>query len=69
MVGEQYNFTNLMSQYMLLLSRADVIEYMDSVGYNHIQHSGTNAQREEIGTIDDIFIKKGIDINLPKTEL
>ena len=26
--------------------RAELIEYMDSVGYNHIQHTGTNHVRE-----------------------
>lgn len=45
-------------------TREDLIEYMDSVGYNHIKdaHKGTNALREELGTTDDLFVKKGLEL-------
>jgi len=45
-------------------NRQDMINYMDQVGYRHVEgaHSGTNQGRKNMGTIDDMFVKKGIPI-------
>ena len=41
-----------------------MINYMDQVGYRHVEgaHGGTNQGRKNMGTIDDMFVKKGIPI-------
>ena len=62
-------FTMISTSISIWFYRADVLEYMASVGYNHMQHSGTSTLRHQLGTINDLFIKKGIEINVPKTEL
>ena len=44
--------------------RLDLIEYMKSVGYQHITwgHLGTNTARETLGTKDDMFVKNGVEV-------
>lgn len=44
--------------------REEFLEYMKSVGYDHITdgHSTTNPLREAWGTIDDMFVKKGVPL-------
>ena len=44
--------------------RQELIGFLDSVGYRHITwgHRGTNRVREALGTIDDLFVKKGIHV-------
>ncbi|XP_023342585.1 uncharacterized protein LOC111712248 [Eurytemora carolleeae] len=51
-------------------SRLDIIRYMESVGYRHIEngHVGTNENRERIGTIDDLFVRKNIPVKSGKTK-
>ena len=43
---------------------------MESVGYRHIEngHVGTNENRERIGTIDDLFVRKDIPVKSGKTK-
>ena len=54
--------------------RAELIAYMESVGYTHLPHAhrATNALRTEKGTTDDLFVRSDLplaDANLPKEEL
>jgi len=44
--------------------RHDLIAYMKSVGYQHITwgHTGTNTARETLGTMDDMFVKNGVEV-------
>ena len=32
-------------------------------------HAATNSVRERLGTTDDLFVKKGVQMNNKKTEL
>jgi len=52
-------------------TREDMIEYMQSVGYRHIPgaHAGTNDIRQELGTIDEMFVKNGVTMQPTKDEL
>jgi len=45
-------------------TRQDVVKFMASVGYQHVNwaHRGTNQARDTLGTRDDMFVKKGINI-------
>ena len=51
--------------------RLDLIEYMKSVGYKHIEggHKGTNNARETLGTRDDMFVREGVTLFSSKEEL
>ena len=50
--------------------RQELIEYMKSVGYQHITwgHTGTNEARSTLGTKDDMFVKNGVPVR-PRDEL
>ena len=45
-------------------TRKDIINYMEKVGYSHLPgaHRGTNAARRELGTTDDMFVKRGVEV-------
>jgi len=44
--------------------REEFIKYMDGVGYRHIKdaHMGTNQLRQQLGTIDDLFVRKDVPL-------
>ena len=59
-------------------SRYELIQYMKSVGYNHVAgaHLHTNTGRTNMGTKDDLFVRKDVIYispdsknNAEKTEL
>jgi len=50
--------------------RDELIAYMASVGYNHVPwgHTKQNENRKSMGTRDDMFVKKGIELRMTKEE-
>ena len=45
-------------------TRDDIIAFMDEVGYNHVTgaHRQTSDLRSNLGTTDDLFVKKEIKL-------
>ena len=45
-------------------TREDIISFMDKAGYNHVAgaHRQTNKVRSSLGTTDDLFVRKDIQL-------
>ena len=50
-------------------TRYELIQYMKSVGYVHVPgaHSHTNTGRENMGTKDDLFVRKDVTYISPSS--